>query len=226
MSISSRIRALCFGLLLGFTGSCSNDPQSAIGPESDIEASKVDFATLLTTSDPVDVCTAKMEVKMSTELGPDFLPENYERLSCLCLRDTIQFQVKRVAPDQPMLQTVLVQITMNMEIRPFLFDRKKHPGGMEAFWRFMKRDGKDELGFDDEALRSAMWAGGKVAAKYQNENAAWALLGQLPSCVSSLEMGEVRFPGTSRIGGNEEMARIFAAQRLKHNPDISITAIE
>lgn len=225
MKRSSHIPIACFSLLLSAVSACSDSSEPTVQLAPNETAVEVDFAALIKTSDPVEVCTALTEEKFSIELGSDFLPENYERLSCECIRDGILYQANETVPGKPAVQHMMVQMAMNFEIIPVLFNEAQYPGGLEAFWEFLATDGKQELGFDDAELQLAMDATAENAAKYASEEAALAMAREIPSCVEASEMAQSRFPSLSPSGNTTEIDLIFAMQRLKHDPGISFAEI-
>ncbi|MDJ0922413.1 MAG: hypothetical protein QNI84_14890 [Henriciella sp.] len=218
------ITMLCMALFL--IANCAKATEPATKKDKIPPASDIDFAELLRASDPVEVCATYLEDELQRTLGSDFVSPDTILNGCQCQRDMMKFQLEQIAPENPGFHELFIQISMNFDVIPHVFNDELHPGGMEVFLEFLDTNGEREFGVSTEEFMSFLKRSDAITSKYRNAATALETVLQIPSCAESMELYQKRFPDVALedIGAHSE--RRFALQRLRYDPHVSLTKLD
>lgn len=222
-------------LFVSMTAACSNVDAPDAPDSSDQAAStrvakiaaelpETDFVALLTRTDEVEICAREIKVSMDLSLGPGFYPNGYERLGCECARDGASYILEQTEGSTPALRNAAIQVALNLDVIPYIFNETRHPGGMDAFVAFLKNDALDALGFNDEDFMAVINQVSTVNARIEDD--PFAMVAEVPSCQRAFEKTRILFPGVA----DEDLAKTtevdMAIQRLRYDSGIDLNMID
>ena len=183
---------------------------------------EVDWKRLLTESDPVEVCTRELTVMVDREVGEGFVAPEFESDVCQCLADTYTQKLEEVAPGQSQIHNLALQITMNFEVIPVVFNEQRYPGGTEAFLTYLTEKGKEEIDVSIDELMSVIESVSDIFAEIKTAELGHDLIEGIPACEATLSESHRTLGDGTVVPTVEEFSHLLDIRALSRDPGLDL----